>query len=172
MLRRFPICVLLFTFCFFLITNTATAQIPDSTNPTSVDPELLALFNAKSPREFTIAGIRITGTKYLDEALLTSISGLTVGDKIIIPGGDNFSKAITNLWKQNLFTNISIYVTRLSGTDIYLEINVIERPRLASFNFKGISKSESDDLQAKTGLVKGRAVTESMKQSAVEAIKK
>ncbi len=172
MQRRLLICVFLPAFCLLLITNTVKAQVADTTNPVSVDPELLALSNAKSPKEYTIAGIKITGTKYLDEALLTSISGLTVGDKVSIPGGDNFSKAINNLWKQNLFTNIAIYITRLAGSDIYLEINVTERPRLSNFSFKGTSKSESDDLQPKTGLVKGRAVTESMKQYAVEAIKK
>jgi outer membrane protein insertion porin family len=173
MQRRLLTCVFLPTFCFLLITKTVKAQeITDTTHPLSVDPELLALSNSKSPKEYIVAGIKITGTKYLDEALLTSISGLTVGDKITIPGGDNFSKAINNLWKQNLFTNIAIYITKLSGNDIYLEINVSERPRLVSFNFKGVSKSESDDLQPKTGLVKGRAVTESMKQSAVEGIKK
>ena len=173
MQRRLLICVFLPTFCFLLITKTVHAQqVTDTSHPVSVDPDLLALQNAKSPKEYIVAGIKISGTKYLDEALLTSISGLTIGDKVTIPGGDNFSRAITNLWKQNLFTNIAIYITKLSGNDIYLEINVTERPRLTSFNFKGVTKSESDDLQPKTGLVKGRAVTESMKQSAVEAIKK
>jgi outer membrane protein insertion porin family len=171
MSRRLLICFFLPIFCLFL-TNAVKAQDSDTTHPLSVDPELLALFNSKVPKEYIIAGIKITGTKYLDEALLTSISGLTVGDKISIPGGDNFSKAITNLWKQNLFTNISIYVTKLSGNDIYLEINVMERPRLSNFSFKGATKSESDDLQTKTGLVKGRAVTEAMKQNAIVAIKK
>ncbi len=71
------------------------------------------------PREYTIAGIKITGTKYLDESLLQSISGLTVGDKVTIPGGDNFSKAINNLWKQHLFADVTIYFTKLVGTEIY-----------------------------------------------------
>ncbi|MBS1933087.1 MAG: BamA/TamA family outer membrane protein [Bacteroidetes bacterium] len=172
MSRRLLICVFLPILCLLFLTNAVKAQVSDTTHPVSVDPELLALFNSKVPKEYTIAGIKVTGTKYLDEALLTSISGLTVGDKITIPGGDNFSKAITNLWKQNLFTNISIYITKLSGSDIYVEINVMERPRLSNFSFKGATKSESDDLQTKTGLVKGRAVTEAMKQNAIVAIKK
>ena len=172
MLRSLLICVLFFSFCFFLTNNTANAQVADTTHPVSVDPELLALFNSKSPKEYTIAGIKIVGTKYLDEALLTSISGLTVGDKVMIPGGDNFSKAINNLWKQNLFSYIVVYITRINGNDIYIEINVTEKPRLSNFIFKGSSKSESDDLQPKTGLIKGRVVTENMKRSAVEAIQK
>jgi outer membrane protein insertion porin family len=172
MLRSLLICALLFSFCFFLTNNTAYAQITDTTHPVSVDPDLLALSNSKVSKEFIIAGIKISGTKYLDEALLTSISGLTVGDKVVIPGGDNFSKAINNLWKQNLFSNIAIYITKLSGNDIYIEINVTEKPRLTNFYFKGATKSESDDLQTKTGLIKGRVVTENMKRSAIDYIQK
>jgi outer membrane protein insertion porin family len=87
---------------------SAKAQVTDTTHPVSVDPDLLALSNSKTPKEYILAGIKITGTKYLDESLLISISGLTVGDKVIIPGGDNFGKAINKLWNQNLFSNIDI----------------------------------------------------------------
>jgi outer membrane protein insertion porin family len=153
MRRRLLICVLLFSCCLLKISSVE-AQVTDTTHPVSVDPELLALPNSKTPKEYTIAGIKITGTKYLDESLLISISGLTVGDKVIIPGSDNFSRAINKLWNQNLFSNIAIYYTKLVGNDIYLEINVTERPRLGNFTFKGASKSESDELKQKTGLVR------------------
>src|SRR5688500_14897202 len=86
----------------FLTISPVFSQDKDTTVPTSIDPELLELSTTKVPKEYTISGIKITGTKYLDEQLLISISGITVGDKVTIPGGDNFSKAIANLWKQNL----------------------------------------------------------------------
>jgi len=197
MLRRSLICVFLLTICCCLLNSiTAQAQVadsakkalindslkakadtsrPDTTHPTSVDPELIALASGKTPpREYTIAGIKISGTKYLDESLLTSISGLTVGDKVTIPGGDNFSKAIQNLWKQRLFANIAVYFTRLVGNSVYVEIEVTERPRLSNFYFKGpgVKKGESDDLATKTGLIKGRVVTEDMKRTATQAIQK
>ena len=89
----------------------------------------------------------------------------------MIPGGDNFSKAILKLWNQNLFSNVAIYFTRItSGNELYVEINVTERPRLTNFIFKGASKSESDELKIKTGLIKGRVITENMKQTADENI--
>src|SRR5579862_914251 len=172
MLRRLPICVFLLTFSLMVITTAVEAQVTDTTHPVSVDPELIALSNSKTPKEYIIGGIKVVGTKYLDESLLISISGLTVGDKVSIPGSDNFSKAINNLWKQNLFANVQIYFTKLEGNTIYLEIDVTERPRLSSFNFKNVSKSEADDLTPKTGLIKGRVVTENMKRSAIEAIQK
>src|SRR5664279_4111611 len=106
MLRRLLTGVFLLFFCLLKMT-VAEAQVSDTTHPVSIDPELLALENAKTPKEYTLAGIKITGTKYLDESLLISVSGLSIGDKIIIPGSDLFSKAITKLWGQNLFSNIS-----------------------------------------------------------------
>src|SRR6185312_10394563 len=198
MQRRSLFCVILLTTYCLLYSIGTQAQVNDSTNkvasdttkpalidsakaradtshPVSVDPELLALSNQKSPpREYTIAGIKIAGTKYLDESLLTSISGLTVGDKVTIPGGDNFSKAIQNLWKQNLFANVAIYFTKLVGNSVYVEIDVTERPRLGNFYFKGpgVKKGEGEDLTTKTGLIKGRVITENMKRSAIQAIKK
>ncbi len=167
------------TFCLLIITaadgqvgDTTHPRATDTTGPVSVNPELIALATSKTPKEYTLAGIKITGSKYLDESLLVSVSGLTVGDKVMIPGGENFSRAITKLWNQNLFSNIAIYFTALNGNDIYVEINVSERPRLQNFYFKGISKSDADDLKTKTGLVKGRVVTENMKQTAIENIQK
>jgi outer membrane protein insertion porin family len=180
------------------VNDSTKAQVPDTTKPRlsdttkphvtdtvhvttdttihpgiSVDPELVALSNAKNaPKEYTIAGIKIAGTKYLDESLLTSISGLTVGDKVTIPGGDNFSKAINNLWNQKLFADITIYFTKLVGNSVYIEIDVSERPRLSNFYFKGVKKGDGDDLTTKTGLIKGRVVTENMKRVAIQAIKR
>jgi outer membrane protein insertion porin family len=157
----------------------ASAQIPtDSlttttdTLPTSIDPQLLELSNSRNPREYTLGKIKITGTKYLDEQLLISISGLTPGDKVTIPGGDNFSKAINNLWRQNLFANIQMYFTGISNGTVDIEINVTERPRLSKYIFKGARKSDADELGKKTGLTQGRVVTENTKISAVEAIRK
>ncbi len=171
MLRSLLTGVFLLTICLLKIT-VAEAQVTDTTHPISVDPELLALENAKTPKEFTLGGIKITGTKYLDESLLISVSGLSIGDKITIPGSDNFSKAITKLWNQNLFSNVSIYYTKIVGNEIFVEINVTERPRLTNFIFEGASKTESDELKIKTGLIKGRVITENMKQIAEENIKK
>jgi len=175
MLRRLLTGVFLF-FCCLLMTTVAEAQVTDTTHTDttrlSVDPELLALGSAKTPKEYIIAGIKITGSKYLDESLLISVSGLSIGDKVIVPGGENFSKAIQKLWNQNLFSNIAIYFTKITGNELYVEINVTERPRLGNFIFKGASKSESDEVKIKTGLIKGRVITENMKQIAEENIKK
>lgn len=164
-------------FLFIVITvfigNTAVAQIiPDTTHPVSVNPELMEILNSKTPKTYTLAGITVTGNKGFDGNLIISISGLAVGDKVQLPGTDAFSKAITKLWKQNLIADVEIFFTKLVGKDLYLEIAITERPRLADFKFAGVKKGEKDDLVTKSGLVKDRVVTDNMKMSATAAIQK
>ncbi len=158
------------------IDMDASAQIlpgmPDSAQATSIDVTLENLFSQRTPRRYKVANIIVTGNKFFDQALLISIANINVGDEITIPGGDQFARAISNLWKQNYFSDAQIFVTRLEGKNIYLEIAVTERPRLASFSFKGVRKSEVEDLTPKVGMIKGRIITENTKRSAVEAIQK
>jgi outer membrane protein insertion porin family len=149
----------------------ASAQI-DTTQPTSVDPELLAIENARIPKEYTIRSINVTGLNYLDTSIVQSISGLQAGDKIMLPGGDAFSKAIQNLWRQKLFSNIQIFITSVQESNIDIEINVQERPKLGNFKFVGVKKSESDELSGKAGLVKSTIITENTRRNAIEAIQK
>ncbi|HEY8658978.1 MAG TPA: POTRA domain-containing protein [Hanamia sp.] len=154
--------------------SVQVAPVHTDTIPTSVNVELENIFNSKNPKEYIISDIKVTGSKSFDPNLIISISGLAVGDKVVLPGGDNFSRAITNLWKQNLVSNVEIYLTQLSGKNLSVEINITDRPTLTSFKFKGISKGEADDLTPKLGLAKGRVtrVTESLKITATDIIKK
>lgn len=167
-MRRIYQNIFLVTILFFSVTSL---KAQDTTN-VSVDPALQSIFNSRTVKEYTIAGITVTGSKSFDQNLIVSISGLAVGDKVQIPGTDAFSKAISKLWKQSLVADIQIYITRLEGSDIYLEMEIKERPRLIDFKFQGVKKGERDDLEGKVGLSKDRVLTENMRLSAVEAIKK
>ena len=71
-----------------------------------------------------------------------------------------------------MFSNIQIFFTAVNDGVVDIEINVTERPRLSKFIFKGIKKSDAEELGKKTGLRTGGVVTENTKISAVEAIKK
>ncbi len=159
------------TFVALLAFFAVNAQ-DDTTKPTSVDPALLELQNARIPKEYTIAGIQLTGVKYLDTSIVLSIANVQVGDKVLIPGGDLFSKAIQNLWRQKLFSDVEIYITKVQEDKIWLEIVVTERPRLGNFKFVGVKKSEEEDLLGKVGLVKSTIITETIRRNAVEAITK
>ncbi|HWH62997.1 MAG TPA: POTRA domain-containing protein, partial [Ginsengibacter sp.] len=153
--------------------TNATSQVVNDSVPVSVNVPLENIFNAKSPKQYVISDIKVTGTTF-DPNLIISISGLAVGDKVTIPGGDNFSKAISNLWKQNLVSDVQIYFTDLVDDKLSVEINITDRPSLTTFKFKGVSKSEADDLTPKLGLAKGKVtrVTENLKTTAINVIKK
>jgi outer membrane protein insertion porin family len=157
---------------FIIATLILSSQFAWAQQPVSVNPELEGIFTSKIPKEYTIAGITVTGSKAFDPNLIISISGLAVGDKVNIPGTDVFSKAIAKLWRQSLISDIEIAFTKLEGDNLFVEFIITERPRLASFKFEGIKKGERDDLEKKIALVKDRVVTENMKLSAVEAIRK
>src|SRR5690606_26576102 len=89
-----------------------------------------------------------------------------------IPGTDLFSNAINKLWRQNLVSNVQINFTKLTGNNLYVEIELTERPRLLDFSFVGVKKGDRDDLATKVGLSKDRVLTEAMKFSALEVIEK
>src|SRR5215467_3699414 len=144
----------------------------DTTKPTSVDPNLLALQNAKIPKEYTISGISLTGIHFLDTAIVMSIANIQVGDKVMMPGGDLFSKAIQNLWRQKLFSDIQIYITKVEDDKIWIELSLAERARLGNFKIEGVRKSEAEELQGKVGLVKQTIITENMRRHAVEVLTK
>lgn len=144
------------------------------TVPTAINPELEHIFDSKNPKSYTISSIIVTGSTSFDPSLIISISGLAVGDKVNIPGGESFAKAINNLWKQGLISDAEIFITSLTGNNIGIEIHITDRPTLTNFKFKGITKSEQDDLMPKLGLVKGRVtrVTENLKVNAISVIRR
>mgnify|MGYP002654919941 CR=1 FL=1 len=89
-----------------------------------------------------------------------------------LPGGDLFSKAISAIWRQQYFDDAAIYITRVDGRDIYVELVVRERARLGSFFFKGIRKGEEDELKEKIGLAPNKVITENLRRTSIERIRK
>ncbi len=159
-------------FAATIVCTNASAQVTDTTKPVSVDPDLLAIFESKTPKEYTVAGITVSGSKTFDSALLVSITGISVGDKVYLPGGDLFSKAITNIWRQQYFEDATIFITKVDGRDIYIEINVQERARLGSYSIKGIKKGEEDELKEKIALTPNKVITENLRRTTIERIEK
>lgn len=157
----------------FLLLGTASfAQVTDTSKVTSVDPDLLNINAARIPKEYTIRSVKVSGLNTLDTAIVLSISGLQPGDKVLLPGGDAFSRAINNLWKQRLFANAQVFITAVEETNIDIEIQVQERPRLGSFKFVGVTKGQAEELQTKINLAKSTIITENTKRNATDIIQK
>jgi len=113
------------------------------------------------PKEFEIGGITVSGVKYLDANVLIMLSGLTVGDRVEVPG-DKITDAVKKLWDQGLFENVQISVTNVIGNQIFFDIYLKERPRLSRFSFTGIKKADADNIREKIRLTKGDYVTDNL----------
>lgn len=113
------------------------------------------------PIDYTIGGISVYGTQNFDQNVIIMLSGLTVGDIITIPG-EQISKAVDNIWKQGLFENIEITASNIINNTIFLDIYVTERPRLSKFSFKGIRKSEADNIRDEIKITRGDPVNKNM----------
>ena len=166
-MQRYLSLVFALVFC-----TAASVSFSQDTTITSVDPDLLALQTAKIPKEYTIRSVRVVGITSLDSSIVLSIAGLQVGNKVLMPGSDVFSRAINNLWRQRFFSDVQIYITGVKDDFIDLELYVQERPKLGKFEFRGIKKSEQEDLQAKLQLASGTIITENTKRNATEVIQK
>lgn len=150
----------------FLMTGFHLCSFAQITSP-AYDSLILDFAN---PKSYVIGGIEVTGTQYLDKDILIALSGVRKGDRIDIPGTE-ISKAVKNLWKQDLFANVRIYVDHTVGDTAYLSYVLDERPRLSGFTFRGIKKGEQDDLREKIRLNKGKVLTDNIKVNTLNTIK-
>ena len=124
-----------------------------------------------NPKTYEIGGIMVIGADNLNNSTLITISGLTVGDKIKIPG-DNFSIAITKLWNEGLFSDVNITIDKIVDNIVFLNINLEENSRLSKFKFKGkISKSDITTLKEDLKLMRGKILTQNIINNSTNLIK-
>ena len=64
-----------------------------------------------TPTEYEIGPVRVVGADNFDQQAIKEVAGLRQGQKITIPG-DQLSKAIRNLWEEELFSDISIVLDK------------------------------------------------------------
>lgn len=123
------------------------------------------------PGDYYLAGIKVTGNQYTEEQSVVILSGLSLGRRLTLPGSD-LSKAISKLWKQDIFSDVQIYLDRIDeGNQLHLIIAVTERPRISRYSFKGIRKGQADDLRDKIRFIPGTLYTEAKRKSAERVIK-
>ena len=151
-----------------LLPHFAVSQIEND----SLKEASFAVIDYSSPKEYEIGGVNIVGVKDRDPNAIAGYAGLMIGKKIVIPGQD-ISGAIKALWKIKLFTDVRISIERTMGDIVFLEINLKERPTLSRYSYKGIKKSNHEDLNdvLKGILVKGGIITDDVKILAINKIK-
>ena len=110
------------------------------------------------PRSFILGGISVSGVEGYEDFVLTSISGLSEGQTVTIPGNE-VTDAVKRYWRHGLFSNVSISADSIVGDKIYLHIHLAVRPRISAINYIGLKKSEREDMEAKLGIIIGGQIT-------------
>ncbi|MBQ6800385.1 MAG: outer membrane protein assembly factor BamA [Bacteroidaceae bacterium] len=148
-----------------LIPQVAKAQMNAEKQ---VNPVILYSGN---PKSYEIGGIAVSGVKNYEDYVLIGLSGLSVGQKVQIPG-DDITNATKRYWKHGLFSDVRILADSIVGDRIYLTIQLAERPRISEIHYNGVKKSEREDLESRLGIVKGRQITPNMVDRAKIVIKR
>jgi len=139
----------------------------------SIFYSLTLIFLISCAKTYAQVGSYVSGTKYLIEDITVSgnasfnkqtiitFSGLRKGQEVVIPG-EKTSNAIKKLWTSNLFSDVNLYVTKVDGNSIYLNIEVKELPSLDEVKITGVKKGKHDDIIKENKLTRGVKVTENL----------
>lgn len=121
------------------------------------------------PKKYKIKAISVTGNEGVDKSIVIAYSGLSVGSEIFIPG-DEISKAVLNLWKQKLFSDVRIVIEKVEEESVELGIELKTRPRLSRYSITGLTKSETDKIREKITLSQGDIITDQLTKNVTEEI--
>ena len=120
---------------------------------------------------YTIAGVTVRGNSLYASQIIIHETGLVEGSKVRIPG-EQISSAIRRLWKHGLFDNVEIYVDRVEGDKVYLEIEVLERTPITRLRYEGVSRTMQEDMAKDLNLNANQKVSEDLIQSVKNYIEK
>jgi outer membrane protein insertion porin family len=116
---------------------------------------------AGTPRNLVIGGFNVSGMEGYEDYMLAGISGLTVGQRISVPGTE-ITNAVKRYWQHGLFSDVQISADSIVGEKIYLHIALKPRPRVSDINYIGLKKTEKEDMEKKLGILKGGQITPNM----------
>ncbi len=111
--------------------------------------------------KYILADVDVTGKISFNKQTVVTFAGLEKGQEIVIPG-EEISNAIKKLGKLGLFSDIDFYVNKIVGDSIYLELNIVELPKLNEVKFNGIKKGKVEELIKENSLTKGKIVNENL----------
>ena len=123
------------------------------------------------PQKYEIAGIKVTGVDNYEDYIIIGYSGLSVGQRVEIPGED-IKLAAKRFWRQGLFSKVQINVEKIYGDKAWLEFNLRQQPRISDINYIGMKKGERDDIKERLGLMKGNQITPNIAARAKQIIEK
>ncbi len=148
-------------------TSSPTDSIPvtqelDSVAQAAVDTIIPAgPIVLEKNKKYMIGGISVNGNETISEQSILIFSGLSTGQRLKIPG-DKLSSAIKKLWTSKLFSNVDVYVTKIDGDAVYLEIAVRELDKVGDVTITGLKKSKIEEIEKEIEFQNGSMLTENL----------
>ncbi|MFD1603909.1 outer membrane protein assembly factor BamA [Flavobacterium artemisiae] len=112
-------------------------------------------------KKYILAKVSVVGKISFNEQTVVTFSGLQKGQEITVPG-EEISSAIKKLGKLGLFDEIAFYVNKVENDSIYLDLDIVELPKLNEVKFVGIKKSKVEGLIKDNNLTKNKIVNENL----------
>ena len=109
---------------------------------------------------YVLDTIVVSGLKNFSDKTVVAYSGLRKGQNIQVPG-EEISNVLKKLWNLELFSDVNIYISDISGQSAKLEISVDELPTLNEYKINGIKKGQSESIIDETELSEGKRLSES-----------
>ena len=134
---------------------TTGAQETYTVNDTIYNPKIVY---TNSPSVYQLAGIRVEGVDNYDTNIILGYSGLSIGQRLEIPG-DDLKTVAKRFWRQGLFSKVQILVEKTYQDKVWLVFNLRQQPRVSAVNYVGMKGGEKKDIQERLGLVQGSQMT-------------
>lgn len=112
-------------------------------------------------KKYILANVKVNGKISYNEQTVITFTGLEKGQQIIVPGEET-SNSIKKLGKLGLFSDIDFYVNKIEGDSIWLDLDLVELPKLNEVKFQGVKKSKVEALIKDNGLTNGKIVNENL----------
>src|SRR5690606_33229324 len=148
-------------FFFAVLTLLAAEPIIAQQRGTPVNVNDSDEFSYLNPQNYIIGGVTVSGTQYLDNDVLITISKLVVGSRIEVPS-DATSNVVKNLMDQGLFDDVVLYADAVKGDSIFFNIHVVERPRLTRIDIEGLSKTQTEEVRKQLNENTGKIVNQNL----------
>lgn len=122
-------------------------------------------------REYVLMGINISGADHYEDYMLVGFSGLTVGERIKMPGAQ-MTNVVKKFWKQGYFADVKIYADSIKSDSLWITIALKQLPRVKSVNYYGLKKSEIEDIDPTVEIQKNKQLNADAIDRTKIAIKK
>ena len=126
-----------------------------------------------NPRKFILGDITVEGNNYFSSQQIIQQTGLRKGMEVTVPS-DDLNNVVSRLYLQRYFEDVALKVDSLSSNrdSVYLKIALKERPRVSSWSFSGIRKSDQTDLLERLNFKRGGEFSEYVAQTSTDIIKR